>query len=110
MTALTPRLIGIGLAVLLVAAMALATTYKDSDAPKTTAGGREAFVPAKYGVMPEILKPGAESSLRFSGHQLPTLTHRTKFAGGHILLVGDAAGLVQPDLALRPIGLGLYPR
>ena len=49
MSALTPRLIGIGLAVLLVAAMALDTTYKDSDAPKTTAGGREAFAPAKYG-------------------------------------------------------------
>lgn len=50
MTALTPRLIGIGLGVLLLAAMALDTTYKDSDAPKTTAGGREAFAPAKYGV------------------------------------------------------------
>jgi geranylgeranyl reductase family protein len=44
----------------------------------------------------QILKPGAESRLRFSGHQLPTLTPRTKFSGGHVLLVGDAAGLVDP--------------
>ncbi|MCW5983221.1 MAG: geranylgeranyl reductase family protein [Bryobacteraceae bacterium] len=44
----------------------------------------------------KILKPGAESNLRFSGHQLPTLTGRTKLATGRILLVGDAAGLVDP--------------
>lgn len=49
MSALTPRIIGIGVGVLVVAAMALDTTYKDSDAPKTVAGGRAAFEPAKYG-------------------------------------------------------------
>jgi geranylgeranyl reductase family protein len=42
------------------------------------------------------LKPGALPRLRFSGHQLPTLTGRTRLAGATLLLVGDAAGLVEP--------------
>jgi predicted lipoprotein len=70
MTALTPRLIGIGLAVLLVAAMALDTTYKDSDAPKTTAGGREAFEPAEYGAK---TYPKAVAALEKEAQPLPEL-------------------------------------
>jgi predicted lipoprotein len=43
----SPRMIGIALVVLVVAAMALDTTYKK--AGETTATGREAFDPARYG-------------------------------------------------------------
>ena len=42
----------------------------------------------------EMLK--ADVQLKFSGHQLPTLTRRTRFSNERILLVGDAAGLVEP--------------
>lgn len=44
----------------------------------------------------EFLKPGAPAQLKFTGHQLPTLTRRTRQAHGRVLLVGDAAGLVEP--------------
>jgi predicted lipoprotein len=70
MTALTPRVMGIAVAVLVVAAMALDTTYKDSDAPKTTAGGREAFVPAKYGAE---TYPKAVAALEKEAQPLPQL-------------------------------------
>jgi predicted lipoprotein len=70
MTALTPRVIGIAVAVLVVAAMALDTTYKDSDAQKTTAGGREAFVPAKYGAE---TYPKAVAALEKEAQPLPQL-------------------------------------
>ncbi len=43
-----------------------------------------------------VLKPFALQSLRFKGHQLPTLTTRTVLENSSILLVGDAAGLVEP--------------
>jgi predicted lipoprotein len=43
------RAVGIALGVLVIAAIALDTTYKDADAPKPTAGGRPAFEPAQYG-------------------------------------------------------------
>jgi predicted lipoprotein len=44
----SPRLIGLVLAALVIVAMALDTTYKKGDV-KTTASGREAFDPASYG-------------------------------------------------------------
>jgi geranylgeranyl reductase family protein len=43
-----------------------------------------------------ILRPAASEHVRFSGHQLPTLTSQTRLTGPRILLVGDAAGLVEP--------------
>ncbi len=43
-----------------------------------------------------LVPPGVLAKLKFAGHQLPTLTRRTKVASGPILLVGDAAGLVEP--------------
>jgi geranylgeranyl reductase family protein len=43
-----------------------------------------------------ILKPAASEHVRFSGHQLPTFTTRTRLTGPRIMLVGDAAGLVEP--------------
>jgi geranylgeranyl reductase family protein len=42
------------------------------------------------------LLPGAFEQLRFTGHQLPTLKKTTVVAKGRILLVGDAAGLIEP--------------
>ncbi len=44
----------------------------------------------------EVLKNGAFEKLRFSGHKLPTLTKTTKFCKQSIILVGDAAGLIEP--------------
>jgi predicted lipoprotein len=44
----SPRLIGIGLTVLVVAAILLSTTYKKGDV-KPTASGQKAFDPASYG-------------------------------------------------------------
>jgi predicted lipoprotein len=46
---LTPRVIGIALTVLVVAAIALDTTYRDADAPRATASGRPAFDRDTYG-------------------------------------------------------------
>ncbi len=43
-----------------------------------------------------ILKPNALGGLQFQGHQLPTLTARTRLSSSNLLLVGDAAGLVEP--------------
>jgi geranylgeranyl reductase family protein len=43
-----------------------------------------------------ILKNGAFDKLRFSGHKLPTITKTTKFYKQSIILVGDAAGFVEP--------------
>jgi predicted lipoprotein len=70
MSALTPRLIGIVVAVLVVAAMALDTTVKDSSAPKTTAGGRAVFEPAKYGAK---TFPKAVSTIDQKAQPLPQL-------------------------------------
>jgi flavin-dependent dehydrogenase len=35
-------------------------------------------------------------SITWKGHQLPTMTRRTRFASDGILLLGDAAGMVEP--------------
>jgi geranylgeranyl reductase family protein len=43
-----------------------------------------------------ILKEGRDLDIRFTGHSLPTMTSRTRFAEGPILVVGDAAGMVEP--------------
>jgi len=43
-----------------------------------------------------VVKRGMLGRVNFMGHQLPTLTKRTKLAQGNLLLVGDAAGLVDP--------------
>ena len=43
-----------------------------------------------------LLKPGAAEQVRLRGHQLPTLTKRTQLSRWSVLLVGDAAGLVDP--------------
>ena len=43
-----------------------------------------------------ILKDGALEQLQLRGHHLPTLTKRTKLSSESAVLVGDAAGLVEP--------------
>ena len=43
-----------------------------------------------------LLESGTGDAVEFTGHQLPTLTRRTRLSGKNILLVGDAAGLVEP--------------
>jgi len=43
-----------------------------------------------------LVKPEALSRLAFSGHKLPTLTSRAVLAREPFLLVGDAAGLIEP--------------
>jgi geranylgeranyl reductase family protein len=43
-----------------------------------------------------LLKNKTAGELSLTGHQLPTLTRRTRVAGKKVLLVGDAAGLVEP--------------
>ena len=43
-----------------------------------------------------LVRPEATGQLRFTGHQLPTWTRRARVAGGSVVLVGDAAGLVEP--------------
>jgi geranylgeranyl reductase family protein len=43
-----------------------------------------------------LVHPDDCSRLNFIGHQLPTLTARSRIAGESVLLVGDAAGLVEP--------------
>jgi geranylgeranyl reductase family protein len=43
-----------------------------------------------------ILKEGALEQLPLRGHHLPTLTKRTRLSSDASVLVGDAAGLVEP--------------
>ncbi|MCS7024074.1 MAG: geranylgeranyl reductase family protein [Bryobacteraceae bacterium] len=43
-----------------------------------------------------LLSQPVRETLRVQGHQLPTMTPRTTVARGHVLLVGDAAGFVEP--------------
>jgi geranylgeranyl reductase family protein len=43
-----------------------------------------------------LLRPGSAAKLSLVGHQLPTATGRTVLAGERVVLVGDAAGLVEP--------------
>jgi predicted lipoprotein len=65
---LRPRVIGAALVVLVVAAMALDTTYKK--AGETTATGREAFDPARYG---EETYPKAAAAIEDAAVPLPKL-------------------------------------
>jgi len=66
---LSPRLIGIGLTVLVVAAILLSTTYKKGDV-KTTASGQKAFDPASYGT---DTFPKAVAALEKNAVPLPEL-------------------------------------
>ena len=43
-----------------------------------------------------VVPPGGGNPLSFVGHHLPTLTSKTVLAKNNVLLVGDAAGLVEP--------------
>lgn len=43
-----------------------------------------------------LLKSSLPERWGLIGHQLPTLTARTRLAGRRVVLVGDAAGLVEP--------------
>src|SRR5207237_1035271 len=43
-----------------------------------------------------ILKDGSLEQLPLRGHHLPTLTKRTRLSSDAAVLVGDAAGLVEP--------------
>jgi geranylgeranyl reductase family protein len=43
-----------------------------------------------------LVKRDALHLLKFAGHHLPTLTRRTRLATREMLLVGDAAGCVEP--------------
>ncbi len=43
-----------------------------------------------------ILKSDVIDRLMFFGHQLPTMTARTRMSSSNVVLVGDAAGLVEP--------------
>ena len=43
-----------------------------------------------------ILKPNTFDKLQFRGHPLPTLTPATRLSSDKVILVGDAAGLVEP--------------
>jgi geranylgeranyl reductase family protein len=43
-----------------------------------------------------LIRPGALDRVHFAGHQLPTLTAHTRLAAGNTVLVGDAAGCVEP--------------
>jgi predicted lipoprotein len=65
---LSPRWIGIALVVVVVAAMALDTTYKK--AGETTATGREAFDPARYGAE---TYPKAAAAIEDAAVPLPKL-------------------------------------
>lgn len=44
----------------------------------------------------KLLRPGAIDKVMFKGHQLPTMTRTTKLSSGSHLLVGDAAGMIEP--------------
>ncbi len=43
-----------------------------------------------------IIKESHKRSVRLVGHQLPTLTKRSRLSRDRVLLVGDAAGFVEP--------------
>jgi len=44
----------------------------------------------------KLFRDDGERKVSFKGHQLPTLTRRTRFGHENVLLVGDAAGLIDP--------------
>jgi geranylgeranyl reductase family protein len=43
-----------------------------------------------------LVKPAYRDKVTLAGHQLPTVTGNSRFADKRVLLVGDAAGLVDP--------------
>jgi geranylgeranyl reductase family protein len=43
-----------------------------------------------------ILRDGRASEIHLIGHTLPTMTSRTQFVKNRVLVVGDAAGMVEP--------------
>ncbi|HZT39811.1 MAG TPA: geranylgeranyl reductase family protein [Bryobacteraceae bacterium] len=51
---------------------------------------------ARFAESSRVVKRGLAQQLKFIGHQLPTLTRATRVAKSSVLLVGDAAGLVEP--------------
>jgi geranylgeranyl reductase family protein len=51
---------------------------------------------ARFAESTRLVKTGFAGQLKFVGHQLPTLTRRARLANRNVLLVGDAAGLVEP--------------
>ncbi|HET8547537.1 MAG TPA: NAD(P)/FAD-dependent oxidoreductase [Bryobacteraceae bacterium] len=51
---------------------------------------------SEFAVRTGLVRRQTAEQLKFTGHQLPTLTNATVLAKGRLLLVGDAAGLVDP--------------
>jgi geranylgeranyl reductase family protein len=51
---------------------------------------------ARFAESSRLVKNGLAQQLKFIGHQLPTLTRTTLLSKASVLLVGDAAGLVEP--------------
>ena len=51
---------------------------------------------SKFVETAKILKKGFADRLILSGHQLPTLTRTARLSAARVLLVGDAAGVVEP--------------
>ena len=51
---------------------------------------------ARFVASINLVKPASLPHLKFLGHHLPTLTSKTRVSGDRVLLVGDAAGLVEP--------------
>jgi geranylgeranyl reductase family protein len=43
-----------------------------------------------------LLRDGRVSDIQLTGHTLPTMTSRTRFVADRVLVVGDAAGMVEP--------------
>ena len=43
-----------------------------------------------------ILRDGRISDIHLAGHALPTMTSRTRFVTDRVLVVGDAAGMIEP--------------
>jgi geranylgeranyl reductase family protein len=63
--------------------------------PIATARGLRGYA-ARFAADSGLVPHHVASELTFTGHQLPTLTKETKIARGNVILVGDAAGLVEP--------------
>ena len=63
--------------------------------PLSTARHLKAYA-TRFAESAGLLKNGAARHMVLVGHQLPTLTSRSRFADKRVLLVGDAAGLVEP--------------
>jgi geranylgeranyl reductase family protein len=63
--------------------------------PTSTAKLLRAYV-SRFIETTRLVKPQMTGRLKLAGHQLPTLTRGARVSAGRILLVGDAAGLVEP--------------